>query len=722
MKYDCVRRYARQKATFAFLPLLIMAGGKIAVAQEVPEASQPDDVLEEITVTGSRTGASLRDITTSVSIVDEESLATQFALASNVLQMLDVAVPGLNVGTRDVRQAGCSSTLRGRVPSFQINGIPVNQDLRRSSCNGMFQVSPFALERVEVVRGSTALYGAGAPGGIVNLITRRASSEDLEVDTVVQFGFNPQKATRSEEFNVYAGIGQIVGNWDYYGGVAVHQANAGRNPDGGYVFLTERDDYSFSGSVGYEMPGIGRLRLTGTFYTEELGDQWWPDGDQFFGVSNVVEITPHPDRENAEDRLYTVGMTFERDQIFGHRLLLSGYVQDQRYKQRDNFFDKNGPDWGFPADFFFATDADNQRQGIRSTLSRNFAFRRTELELEYGLDFVHQHFYRPEIDTDNNNAIIGFVAPDTNLDTYSAFVQSAMDLGRWRLTGGLRHETYRGWAGSKGFDAAIPSATPPGDFDDDSLLLGNAGVILNFSNGLQAYAGFSQGAELSELSRAARGVDDPGLVSLEPATSNQYEVGLRGGYGPLFVTAAVYYSHSDLGAELQPDPSCAGEPICPLIPLRVKQRIHGMEGSVDWDVSSKLQLGAIFTYQQGEIFEPDLERFVDFNSEVISPVRTTGYIEFAPIERWRNRIQATYAGAIDQFTPAEQGIGRINSESTFLADFSSSYDIGRGAITLSVSNLFNEKYVSVTNQGRSFGFYSLFEEGTRITLGYRARY
>ncbi|MFX5522041.1 TonB-dependent receptor plug domain-containing protein, partial [Acinetobacter baumannii] len=82
-------------------------------------------------------------------------------------------MPGLSIQAPEDRSS-CGSQIRGRTASFQINGVPVNEDLRPGSCTSPFALSPCAVESVEVVRGGTALYGAGAPGGIINLQTRRA--------------------------------------------------------------------------------------------------------------------------------------------------------------------------------------------------------------------------------------------------------------------------------------------------------------------------------------------------------------------------------------------------------------------------------------------------------------------------------------------------------------------------------------------------------------------
>ena len=143
-----------------------MLGAALTAFAAIPAAAQPAPSPEGadapvITVTGSRLATNIEELPTAVSIVDEGDLRDQFALSTDVLRALDARVPGLTLSTGDRSQ--CLTNIRGRQPSFQINGVPANQDLRPSNCNSAFQVSPFALERVEVVRGATAFFGAGSP-------------------------------------------------------------------------------------------------------------------------------------------------------------------------------------------------------------------------------------------------------------------------------------------------------------------------------------------------------------------------------------------------------------------------------------------------------------------------------------------------------------------------------------------------------------------------------
>ena len=671
--------------------------------------------IEEITVTGSRTGAQIRDVATSVSVVDGEALAEQLGVTQNILRVLDTTVPGLNVSTGG--RSGCLTKIRGRSVNFQINGVPANQELRPSTCNSAFQVSPFALDQVEVVRGATALYGAGAPGGIVNLITRRARSAAAEVDAVAQTSFDTETPGGSWRHDLYAGFGQAPGEWDYYLGAAYADHGAGRDPDGGFTVGTEYEAWSLNGSVGLDLTEQARLRLTGTYYHEDPGQEYGASGAEVAaGVERprVIAVTPNPSRGESRDELYTLALSFEADEVAGHRLFLSGFLQEQTYLQRANFQDFNGGDPDF-----FSDDRENGGYGLRSTLARTVDLGGPALELEYGADFQSSRVLRLQLDAADTDRVIGYIAPETILRTYGLFAQAELDFGRLRLTGGARRELYRGEIGDDAYDPTLPRPATPGDFGKSDLWLANLGAVYDLAEGLQLYGGFSQGAELSQLGRAARGVRDPSTITPEPATSDQVELGLRGAAGPVELSLAGFYSESDRASLLQSDPSCAGQSFCPLIPLRSPQKFRGLEGTLDWAVADAAAAGLLVTWQRGEVFDAASGRYIDYSTDTVSPFRVTGYGEVEPAEGWRVRLQASWIGAADYFSPAEQALGRVSTDSVFLADLTASAEIGPGEAVLGISNLLDRRYVNVTLQGG--GFVETLEEGRRLSLGYRVR-
>lgn len=670
--------------------------------------------LDTVVVTGARVPSEISELAASVSVIDETELREQLALDTNILSTLDALVPGLTVSQGEFRN-GCRMNIRGRSAQFLINGVPTNDNLRRSTCGSLFGLSPHAVERIEVVRGATALYGAGAPGGVINLITRKARSSDIEADLVTQWSFNPHERSDSNEYNVYAGFGQSLDEWDYYAGAAYDEYGVRRDPNGGVVPGTTFTDLSTHLSIGRKL-GEGELRLTALYYEQDPEDTYVTDFTQVSGTkfADLVLIpTPrNPFESQAKTEQTVVTLSYSGAEVLGHEVDLSVYYHDETLIQRGSEY--------FAGDvFYFNSDAENERLGLRSTLSRQFDLSDSTLQLVYGVDLLQQMYYRPQVNP-ATGSVIGYVSPEVKLDQYAAFIQPRWERGRLQLTGGVRYERFSGEVGSRGFDPSLPNAATPGDTPNFDLALFNLGAIYNLTSSLQIYAGFNQGAEISEFGRAARGARNPRLINLDADASDQFEVGLRGSSGAFSFSAAVFYSQSDKAADLQFDSTCAGQPLCPLIPLRLEREIYGAELSVDWRASAAVLIGGDVTYQQGESKEPGAPA-IPFGTDTLSPPRATIYAELTPLPDWSNRIQVSYFGETNEYNAAERAAGFANTDSYTLVDVSSSYRVGPGRLTLGLSNLLNEEYVNVTNQASGDFFYYL-SEGRRATLSYSLRF
>src|SRR3546814_18730324 len=124
----------------------------------------------------------------------------------------------------------------------------------------MNQLSPFAVGQVEVIRGGTALYGAGSPGGIINFVTRRAEGDALEIDVVAQTSFNTSETDDSFTTDLYLGGGQDFGSIDYYLGAAYTAGGLGRTPGGGYVQGRMYESFATNGPGGADRTGGERDR------------------------------------------------------------------------------------------------------------------------------------------------------------------------------------------------------------------------------------------------------------------------------------------------------------------------------------------------------------------------------------------------------------------------------------------------------------------------------
>lgn len=699
----------------ATVSLTALASAALARAQPAPD---PD---AEIIVTATRSGSPIEELPLSVSIAGEAEIERQLRQNRNILTGLEAIVPGLNIQPSESR-GSCLTRVRGRAVSFQLNGVPVNEDLRAGSCTGPFTISPFALERIEVVRGGTALYGAGAPGGIINLITRRGRTDEIAIDLTAQTSFNTERAEDTRTTDLYAGAGQRVGALDYYVAAAYTDGGRVRDAVGDPLLSGAYHAVDLLGSFGLDLPGGSDLRLVTTFHDEDVGRQFYPSGALIPGtdIAEVVEVAPHPQRDQGRDRNLTATLGYKHPDLLGHALTLSLFFQHQTIKQRDNFFD------AALGDDFFASNRRNERFGFRSAAVRDHALSEdVTLRTSFGFDYTRNALFRFVVDAADNERVTSILSPEIVLRTYAPFAQAEFSFGDVTLTGGARHEWYRGEITPLAFRPTLPGAGVPGDIGKSELTLFNLGAVYRLTPRIQLYAGFSQGAELSQLGRAARRIQNPATLTPEPATSDQYEIGIRGARGVLRFGAAAYYSESDSAALLQTDPSCGGASsgLCPLIPLRSPQRFHGLEADLAWKVVPTLELSGVFTLQRGEVFDEDLERFINYATDVVVPLRITARADWTPVERAALGLQVSHYGASSFFSPEEEGLGLIDTDAVTLVSASARYALGPAELYVAADNLLNQRYISPDNQAAGSGSFFYYRgAGRRLTLGVAARF
>src|SRR5207245_4731657 len=94
---------------------------------------------------------------------------------------------------------------RGRYTRFLSDGLPLFGE-QTGSC-GLLEIPPADLGQVEVIKGvASSLYGAGAMGGVVNLVSRRpGASADHEI-----LG---NRSTRGATDGVFWHSAPIARNW-----------------------------------------------------------------------------------------------------------------------------------------------------------------------------------------------------------------------------------------------------------------------------------------------------------------------------------------------------------------------------------------------------------------------------------------------------------------------------------------------------------------------------
>jgi iron complex outermembrane receptor protein len=148
--------------------------------QQVTVDLQPEPTLEEtVTVVATtRTNKRLEDQPMRVEVLAREEIEEKMLMTPGDIVMMLNEMGGMRVqatspslGAASVRIQG----MRGRYTRVLSDGLPLFGEVGGL---GLLQIPPMDLGQVEVVKGvASALYGAGAMGGVVNLLSRRPTAE-----------------------------------------------------------------------------------------------------------------------------------------------------------------------------------------------------------------------------------------------------------------------------------------------------------------------------------------------------------------------------------------------------------------------------------------------------------------------------------------------------------------------------------------------------------------
>jgi iron complex outermembrane receptor protein len=148
--------------------------------QEIAVDLQPEPAVEEtVTVVATtRTDKRLEDQPMRVEVLAREEIEEKMLMTPGDIVMMLNEMGGMRVqatspslGAASVRIQG----MRGRHTRVLSDGLPLFGEVGGL---GLLQIPPMDLGQVEVVKGvASALYGAGAMGGVINLLSRRPTAE-----------------------------------------------------------------------------------------------------------------------------------------------------------------------------------------------------------------------------------------------------------------------------------------------------------------------------------------------------------------------------------------------------------------------------------------------------------------------------------------------------------------------------------------------------------------
>ncbi len=179
---------------YAFGPhRLIWLSAITALTAGAAFADEPTATAPEVVVTATRVPTPVEDIPAGVTVVDRQTIEQRDY--TTLTQALS-AIPGVRVSQSGGPGGNASVFVRG-TNSNQVlvlrDGMPLN-DAADSSGAFNFGVDTLAdVERIEVIRGPmAALYGSGAIGGVINLISRQGHEQGIHFNGDLAGGYPKQ--------------------------------------------------------------------------------------------------------------------------------------------------------------------------------------------------------------------------------------------------------------------------------------------------------------------------------------------------------------------------------------------------------------------------------------------------------------------------------------------------------------------------------------------------
>lgn len=273
-----------------------------------------DIMMDEVVVSANRNETNRRVAPVVVNVMNSKLFetvnSTDLAKSLSYQSGLRVENNCQNCGFPQVRING----LEGPYSQLLINSRPVMSAL--SGVYGLEQIPVSMIERVEVVRGGgSALFGANAVGGTINIITKDPINNSFQVNsTMSNLG--------GKTWEQYFGANASLVSKDRTYGVAFYQAYRNRNPydaDGdGFSELGKLNMNTF-GLRGYYRP-TQFSRLSIEYHTT----------NEFRRGGNKFDLQPHETDITEQTRhvINSGGLTYD---IFmneyKHKLSLYGSVQ-----------------------------------------------------------------------------------------------------------------------------------------------------------------------------------------------------------------------------------------------------------------------------------------------------------------------------------------------------------------------------------------------------------
>ncbi|WP_448569377.1 TonB-dependent receptor [Thalassotalea ganghwensis] len=673
--------------------------------------------IERIVVSGSRFIESIDEVPATITVISRAQIEEHLKVSSELQSLLATLVPGLAPNTGS--SSNSTQTLRGRSPLVMIDGVPQSTPLRNGSL-GIKTLDASVIERIEVIKGATSIYGNGAAGGIINYITREAAKNKAFTG----------KASASTRFSAVKSDQSI--------GKRFELSFDGRLEKLSYVLNISNESYGLQrdaeGDVLGLIYGLSDAKADNYFakFTYDIDEnKFWQltyNHYQSEQQSDLVDVTGSV---NSGQKTYAVKADENHSQqgiaqgpnndnlmfkYVDYDIFANTQLVIDAYSQEINnvfFFSRSlaNPDEGYSGG---QSIIKSDKQGIRVTFNTQVELENIEGTLIYGVDALNDITSQPLVD--------GRIwVPEMDMTNYASFLQT-----KWLIDdsliikAGIRHEKID--LGVNDYStlklcASEEVCSIPVNVQGDTLSYRattyNLGFRYNISEFFQPFINYSQGADISDIGRLLRTatVTDIGQIQTQASIIDNYELGFVSTIDDLHFEFSAYRSTSELGTTNKYDPQTGV-----YLPVRAPQEIYGYEALAHYRFTKNLNISASYAWVEGK----DSANDVYLGAKQISAPKATLNLNWLPNQQSSLTLAYTYVGDRKRFTPVEGNYvgdqGPINNYHVINA--SGHYRFNNDwSLFIGIENLLNEDYFPAKSQAYTYSGYNVKGLGTTINLG-----
>ena len=716
------------------------------------EAKQKEATqLAPIVVTATRSAKSIADIAGTVYSIDQAEIEKQANAGKSIADILGMLVPSLTPSSGTTSNYGM--TMRGRVVQYMIDGVP--QTGYRDGSRQLNSIQPSMIERIEVVSGATSIYGSGATGGIINIITKRGGQDPISFETKVGVtaGNNfksdamAYEASQSVLFNQGALQGAFGASYTTRGEIQDSHGNR-IGPEVAQTDRQDTDTLDLNGRLTWNISDEQSLSFGAQYFNDEQDSEYGPDyGPNLAYVkrdptytASLAAVKGMQLETQPQTERYAFNTQYENQNVLGHTLNAEAYYRNEQAR-----WFPSAQAMGGGLYLVYQSETDINVYGARVALQKKFDLNGRNLGLSYGID------YENEQDEQNIQMYdsAAFVAsnglnykpfnyyafgPDVETEKLGTFVQTDFDVtDRLGLKAGVRYERVESQVDeSTPYMEAITADLQPGyqaktlnggKVKHDATLF-NLGALYHLTDAQQIFANFSQGSNLPDIQRMLRDVPASFTVNsqtIDPIKVNNYELGWRvQAENGLNASVTTFYNDSDKSLKF-------GRPNYTIEVLDTDERVYGVEGNLSYRLQPNWTVGGTMAYTRGQ-FKNTAGKWQELDAIRVAPLKGTAFSEWQFNNDMSLRVQSLAIGGTDKAKKDAVKYGstlpaEIKGFATM--DVIANAKAGPGTVGFGVYNVWNADYKTVFSQAvaPTYGaISSLPAQGRTYGLSYTLKY